>query len=141
MAPGVFLVWSGVDPERSERPEHESSDDERSEDGDEQSENTIDVEPFVDSITSLPGVSRGGRYELSDGQPTLPPFSYDVPFLTVYELPDAKYHEETAFKKLQEQCLPGDEDGFEPRVYEEVERVENKGCEGGKCVRKLTRDQ
>ncbi|KAF2684902.1 hypothetical protein K458DRAFT_388600 [Lentithecium fluviatile CBS 122367] len=114
MAPGVFCVWSRADPDADRPPNPD--------DGDECL--------FTDRIASLQGVSRGVRLEVSDQQSVEPPFTHDVPFLSMYELPDVAYCQEKEFKDSEEQCAFKECDGFAPRVYEEIERIEAEEFKG-----------
>lgn len=122
MGPGVFCVWSRADP-----------------DADTASPDQEDEGLFTDEITSLQGVSRGIRFARGEAQPTQAPFTHEVPFLTMYELPDVAFSEEVAFKEAAAQCSFQENDHFRPRVYEQIECIEAEEFKGGKgsCPRRL----
>jgi hypothetical protein len=114
MAPGVVCVWSRTDPDA----------------GTQNSDNE-DEWTFTDPIASLQGVSRGVRLEAAEQQSVEPPYTHDIPFLTMYELPDVTYHQGKEFKESEEQCSFKEKDGFKSRVYVEVECIEAEGFKGG----------
>jgi hypothetical protein len=124
MAPGVFCVWSRTDPDADNNTRN--SDDEE------------DEVLFTDEIASLQGVSRGFRLERGEQQSVEPPFTHEVPFLTMYELPDVAYCQEREFKESEEKYTFKEKDSFKPRVYKEIERIDAEGFEGGESSRIIT---
>jgi hypothetical protein len=122
MAPGVFCVWSRADPD--------------SDNGISDAED--DGELFTDRISELPGVASGVRLERAEAQSVEEPFTHDVPFLTIYEMPDVSYCDEKAFKETEAQYLCKETDSFRPRIYEEIERIEAESFKGGETHVPLT---
>lgn len=119
MAPGVFCVWSRADPEGDTAAGSVDSD----------AENEAE-ELFTDDIAKLSGVSRGVRFARGETQSVEEPYTHQVPYLSMYELPDAAYAEDRAFQQAAAQCAFKETDTFKPRVYEEIERQEAEDFEG-----------
>ncbi|KAL5434293.1 hypothetical protein PMIN06_011433 [Paraphaeosphaeria minitans] len=110
MAPGLFCVWSQADPDTSVEINTE--------------DNT-----FSDALTKLPGVSLGTQVKLMKRQVNEYPFSHDIPFMTMYDMPDVEYRNDEAFKDVAKACEDRGENAAKPRVYEEFYRREVAGCE------------
>jgi hypothetical protein len=119
MAPGVFCVWSRADPEGDTAGSNSDSD------------AGNEAELFTDDIVKLKGVSRGVRFARGDTQSVEAPYTYEVPYVSMYELPDASYTENDDFKEAVAQCAFKETDSFKPRLYEEIECQEAKNFEGG----------
>jgi hypothetical protein len=119
MAPGVFCVWSRADPEGDTAGSNSDSD------------AGNEAELFTDGITKLKGVSRGVRFARGDTQSVEAPYTHEVPYVSMYELPDASYTEDDDFKEAVAQCAFKETDSFKPRLYEEIERQEAEDFEGG----------
>lgn len=114
MAPGLFCVWSNAEPSTSLETEQ-------------------DAELFSDAITNLPGVSLGTQLTRMKTQAVPFPYSHDIPFVNVYDLPDVEYHQEEAFKRVEEDVQSRGKGACKPRVYEEIYRECAEGCEDSKC--------
>ncbi|KAF2645978.1 hypothetical protein P280DRAFT_545862 [Massarina eburnea CBS 473.64] len=110
MAPGIFCVWSSSNPDTTPRT-----------DGGE--------ETFNDAITALPGVVRSYHIKQAEEHVIAPPFNHDIPYMTIYHVADAKIYEEKEFKDLEAQWQNNKETTFAPRFYEEIELIEEEGCE------------
>jgi hypothetical protein len=110
MAPGIFCIWSTTSPLQS--------------DGE---------DAFT---TSLPGVDRAIHIKQADPNMQPPPFTHDLPWLTIYFVSDTRYFQQEEFKVLEKQCERGGGEGNEgnsmARAYEEHECIEQDGCENGK---------
>lgn len=113
MAPGLFCVWSQADPDTS-------------------AEVNPEDKTFSDAVTKLPGVSLGTQVKLMKRQVNEYPFSHDIPFVTMYDLPDVEYRHDEAFKETVRACESRGENACKPRIYEEFYRREVAGCEDSK---------
>ncbi|ORY13607.1 hypothetical protein BCR34DRAFT_561796 [Clohesyomyces aquaticus] len=130
--PGVFCVWSRANPDADSDPPHphpHPHPDVASSD---------EAILFTDQIASLQGVSRGVRMQASDQQSAGPPFTHDIPFLAIYELPDVAYCQEAEFRDVKKQCAgTGEGEGVAPRVYELVEMIEAEEYKGDTVIGEL----
>jgi hypothetical protein len=115
MAPGVFCVWSHADP-----------------DADTQVADGEDEWLFTDDISSLQGVAQGVRLEVAGMQSTEPPYTHDIPFLTMYDLPDVSYAKEKEFEDVARRYSCPEAGGLKSHVYEEIECIEAEYFKGGK---------
>ncbi|KAJ4301216.1 hypothetical protein N0V90_003307 [Kalmusia sp. IMI 367209] len=85
MAPGLFCIWSRTDPDVAVTVKP-------------------DDETFRDAVTELPGVSLGTQIRQMKGQVMEYPYSHDIPFMTMYDLPDVEYRNDEAFKRVEKAC-------------------------------------
>lgn len=110
MAPGLLCIWSQADPDTHA---------------------TVNTEDktFSDEITKLPGVSLGTQVKLMKRQVNEYPFSHEIPFMTMYDLPDLDYRNDEAFKEALKTSESRGEGVCKPRIYEEFYRREVVGCE------------
>jgi hypothetical protein len=115
MAPGLYCVWSQADPDTSV-------------------EVNAEDKTFSDAITKLSGVSLGTQVKLMKRQVNEYPFSHDIPFMTMYDLPDAEFRNDEAFKEAAKTYENRGENEFKPRFYEEFYRREVAGCEDSKSA-------